>query len=46
MIVEDEQDSYDLAFDYEQVDGTTPESTLRRNVHLYYETYLHRTIEV
>jgi len=46
MIVEDERDSYDLAFDYEQVDGTTPEPTVRRNVHPYYETYLRRTMEV
>jgi len=46
MIVEDERDLYDLAFDYEQVDGTTPEPTVRRNVHPCYETYLRRTMEV
>ena len=46
MIVEDERDSYDLAFDYEHVDGTTPEPTVRRNVHPCYETYLRRTMEV
>jgi len=46
MIVEDKQDSYDLAFDYEQVDGTTPEPNVRRDVHPCYVTYLRRTIEV
>jgi len=46
MIVEDERDSYNIAFDYEQVDGTTPKPTVRRNVHPYYETYLRRIMKV
>ena len=33
MIFKDKRDSYDLAFDYEQVEGTTPEPNVRCDVH-------------
>ena len=46
MTVKNKRDSYDLAFDYEQVDGTTPELTVRYNAHPCYETYLCRTMKV
>ena len=46
IIVEDDRDLYDLAFDCEQVDGTISEPTVRRNVHSSYETYLRRTMKV
>jgi len=46
MIVEDERDSYGLAFDYEHVEGTTPEPIVRWNHHSCYSAYLHRAVQV
>ena len=46
MIVEDERDNYELAFDYDVVDGTVPEPLVNHNHHPCYETYFQRSCEV
>jgi len=46
MIVEDERDSYGLAFDYELVEGTTPEPTVRWDHHPCYAAYLRKVVQV
>jgi len=42
MTVEDERDSYGLTFDYKQVQGTTLEPHVQRNVHPCHTAYLRR----
>ena len=46
MIVEDERDNYELAFDYDVMDGTVPEPLVNHNHHPCYETYFQRSCEV
>ena len=46
MIVDDERDSYNFTYDYEHVDGTTPEPNERQNHHSCYAAYLHRLAQV
>jgi len=46
MIVEDEHDNCELAFDYDIVEGTTPESIVSYERHPCYEMYLQRTIVI
>ena len=43
IIVEDERDSYGLAFDYEHVEGTTPEPNVH---HPVYAAYLRKVVQV
>ena len=38
MIVEDEQDNHELAFNYDVADGTTPESIFNHDHLPYYDT--------
>ena len=40
MIIEDKCDSYDLAYDYEYMDGTTAEPNVRSDDHPCYTAYL------
>jgi len=46
MIVEDECDSYSLAYDYEHVGDTIPEPNVRWDHHPYYSAYLCRVVQV
>jgi len=46
MIVEDEQDSYDLAFDYDHVEDSIPELNALRDHHPCYATYLRRVVQI
>jgi len=46
MIVEDEQDNYELAFDYDVVEGTIPELIVDHDHHPCYETYCQRSKEI
>jgi len=46
MIVEDKRDSYDLAFEYEDVKDSIPELVVRRDHHLCYTAYLRRVVEI
>jgi len=46
MIVEDERDLYGLGYDYEHVDGTTPEPIVQWNHYQCYSAYLHRVLQV
>ena len=46
MIVEDEPDNYELAFDYDIVEGTAPEPIVNHDHHPYYETYFQRFKEI
>jgi len=46
MIVEDKRDSYGLAYDYEHVDGTTPEPNVQWDYHPCYSAYLHGVVQV
>ena len=39
MIVEDKRKIYELAFDYNVVEGIVPEPTVNHDHHPYYETY-------
>jgi len=39
MIVEDKRDTYELAFDYDIVDGTGSEPIVNYDHHPYYEMY-------
>jgi len=46
MIVEDERDSYELAFDYDVVEGTVQEPIVNHDHHPCYETYFQRSKEI
>ena len=46
MIVEDERDSYDLAFDYDDVDDNTPQPNVQQGHHSCYAAYLRRLAEI
>ena len=46
IIVEDEQDNYELAFDYDVVEGTVPEPIVNHNHHPCYETHFQRSKEI
>ena len=46
MIVEEERDNYELAFDYDVVDGTMPEPIVNHAHHPCYDTYLQRSCQV
>ena len=46
MIVEDERDNYELAFDYDVVEGTVPEPIVNHDHHPCYETYFQRSCQV
>jgi len=46
MIIRDEWDSYDLAFEYDDVEDNTPQPNLRRDHHLSYTAYVHRVVQV
>lgn len=46
MIVEDECDLYDLAYDYDHVEDNTAEPNVRRDHHSCYVAYLHRVARV
>ena len=46
MIVEDERDLYDLAFEYEDVEGNIPEPVVRRDHHPCYAAYLRRVAQI
>ena len=46
MIVEDERDNYELAFDYDVVDGSIPEPIVNQDHHQCYETYFQRSYKV
>ena len=43
MIVEDGRDNYELAFDYDVVEGTAPEPIVNHEHHPCYEEYFRRT---
>ena len=43
IIVEDEHDNYELAFDYDVLDGSAPPSTVSHERYPCYETYFQRT---
>jgi len=46
MIVEDERDSYDLAFEYEDVEGSIPHPVVQRDHHPCYVAYLRRVAQI
>ena len=46
MIVEDKRDSYDLSFEYDDVEDNTPQSNVERNRHPCYAVYLRRVQQV
>ena len=46
MIVEDEQDNYELALDYNVVEGTATEPIVNHELHLFYKMYFQRSKEV
>ena len=46
MIVEDERDNYELAFDYDVVEGTVPKPIVNHDHHPHYETYFQRSKEI
>jgi len=46
MIVEDERDSYDLAFEYEDSEDSIPEPVVRRDHHPCYAAYLRTVVEI
>jgi len=46
MIVEDERDSYDLTFDYDDVDNNTPQPNVQQGHHPCYAAYLRRVVEI
>jgi len=46
MIVEDKRDSYDLAFEYEDVEGSISEPIVRRDHHPCYAAYLRRIVQI
>jgi len=46
MIVEDERDSYDLTFDYDDVDDNTPQPNVHPGHHPCYAAYLRTVAEI
>jgi len=46
MIVEDEWDNYELAFDYDVVEGTAPEPIVNHDHHPCYKAYFQRSKEI
>jgi len=46
MNIDDERDSYGLTFDYEHVEGTTPEPNVRWDHDPCYSAYLRRAVQV
>jgi len=46
IIVEDKRDSYGLTYDYEHVEGTTPEPNVQRDHHPCYSAYLCKVVQV
>jgi len=46
MIVEDERDSFDLAFDYDDVEDNNPQANVQRDHHPCYAAYLRRVAEI
>jgi len=46
MIVENERDSYDLAFEYEDIEDSIPELVVRRDHHPCYAAYLCRVVKI
>jgi len=46
MIVEDKQDNYKLAFDYNVVEGIAPEPIVNHDHHPCYETYFQKSKEI
>jgi len=46
MIVEDERESYDLAYDYDDVEDNTLQPDARRDHHLCYAAYLHKVTQI
>ena len=46
MIVEDERDSYDLAFEYEDVEGSIPQPVVQRDHHPCCAAYLCRVAQI
>jgi len=45
-IVEDEHDSYDLSFEYDDVEDNTRQPNVQRNHHLCYAAYLRRVVQL
>jgi len=43
---EDERDNYELAFDYDVVDGIAPEPIVNHDHHPFYETHFQRSKEI
>ena len=46
MIVEDERDSYDLAYDYDDIEDNTMQQDARRDHHMCYAANFHRVAQV
>ena len=46
MIVENERDSYDIAFDYDDVEGNSPQPNVQQGYHPCYAAYLRRVAQV
>ena len=46
IIVEDERYSYNLTYDYEHVEGTTPKPNVQWDHHPCYSTYIRRVVQV
>ena len=46
MMVEDERDSYDLAFEYKDVEDRIPKPIVRRDPHPCYAAYLRRVVQI
>ena len=46
MLVEDERDSCDLAFDYDDVEDNTPQPNVQRDHYPCYAAYLRRVVEI
>jgi len=46
MIVKNECNSYDLSFEYDDVEDNTPQFNVQRNHHLCYVAYLRRVQQV
>jgi len=46
MIIDDERDNYELAFNSDVVEGTVPEPIVNHDYHPCYETYFQRSCQV
>ena len=46
IIIDDERDSYDLSFEYDDVEDNTSQPNVQRNHHPCYVAYLHRVVQV